>query len=176
MLQADAWLDEKPYKEIYDGQLHLKVSPKFMHGLVEFEVGTLLREWSRDRGYIVMELRVYLDAKTSLVPDVSFISDERMATLSEAEQEEPPFAPELVVEVRSPKDRDRNIRRETELYLQHGALVVLNVDPQKRTVDVATANGETTLEPGDVFEHASFPGLRVPVSAIFAQLDRRRNR
>lgn len=176
MLQADAWLDEKPYKEIYDGRLHLKASPQHMHGIVQMEVGTLLHAWSRNRGDIVMEWRVFLDENTTLVPDVSFISDELAVTLSEAELEQPPFAPELIVEIRSPDDRNRNIRRKTELYLRHGAVVVLNVDPQKRIVEVATAEGEQTLQAGDIFEHAAFPGLAVPVSAIFAPLDRRRGR
>ena len=172
MLQTDAWLDEKPYKEIYDGRLHVKVSPQRMHALVQGAVTALLLDWGRDRGDAGPEWRVYLDEVTTLVPDVSFISDRRLASLSKSEREKPPFAPELVVEVRSPEDRDRNIRRKTALYLRHGALAVLNVDPQKRTVDVATANDETTLKPGDVFTDPSFPGLALPVNAIFAPLDR----
>lgn len=176
MLQTDAWLDEKPYKEIYDGRLHLKVSPQHIHGIVQIVVGSLLLEWARERGDVVCEWRVFLDEKTSLVPDLSFISDELAATLSETELERPPLSPELIIEIRSPDDRNRNIRRKTQLYLQHGAVVVLNIDPQKRAVAVTTAEREQTLHAGDTFEHPAFPGLAVPVSSIFAPLDRRRAR
>jgi Uma2 family endonuclease len=51
-------------------------------------------------------LRVYLDEETSLVPDVSWISDVRLKKLSPEERERPPFAPELrVADVFAPLDR-----------------------------------------------------------------------
>jgi Uma2 family endonuclease len=174
MLQNDAWLDEKPYKEVYDGQVHPKVSPQRKHSLVQGAIVALILDWGRERGDTGTEWRVYLDENTSLVPDVSFISDERLAGLSEAQLEKPPFAPELTVEIRSPENREREIRRKTELYLQHGALVVLDVDPMTRLVCATTRDGETILKAGDAFTHLAFPDLSLPVDAIFAPLDRRR--
>lgn len=175
MLQrTDAWLDEKPYKEIYDGRIHPKVSPQLRHMVVQGAVISLLLEWARDRGVSGPEWRVYLDENTSLVPDVSFMSDERLGRLSEEQREKPPLAPELVVEIRSPDNRERSIRRKTVLYLEHGAIVVLNIDPATRFVRVATKSGESTLQPGDAFTHPAFPGLMLRVNAIFAPLDRRR--
>ena len=175
MLQrAAAWLDERPYKEIYDGRIHPKVSPRLNHALVQAAVVSLLFEWGRERGASGSELRVYLDEHTSLVPDVSFISDERLERLSEAQRQKPPFAPELVVEIRSPKNRESSIHRKTALYLEHGAIAVLDVDPTQRLVRVTTRDGESTLKPGDTFMHPTFPELALPVNAIFAPLDRHR--
>ena len=175
MLQyADAWLDEKPYKEVYDGRIHPKVNPQRKHALVQGVITALLLEWGRDRGDSGPEWRVYLDENTSLVPDVSFISDGRLAALSEAQREKPPFAPELVVEIRSPENRERAIARKTALYLQHGAVAVLDVDPARRLVRVTTLDGESTLQPGDAFAQPAFQGLAFPVDAIFAPLTRRR--
>jgi Uma2 family endonuclease len=175
MLQdAAAWLDERPYKEIYDGRIHPKVSPKRDHSLVQVAIGSMLLAWGCDRGDSGSEWRVYLDDHTSLVPDVSFISDERLEKLSEAELQKPPFAPELVVEIWSPDNRESLIRRKTTLYLEHGAIAVLDVDPSGRTVRVSTRDGETMLKTGDTFGHAAFPGLALSVDAIFAPLDRRR--
>ena len=175
MLQhAAAWLDEKPYKEVYGGRIHPKVSPHRKHMLVQGAVIELLLDWGRDRGDSGPEWRVYLDENTSLVPDVSFMSDERLGQLSEAQREKPPFAPELVVEIRSPQNRERSIRRKTALYLQHGAIAVLDVDPTRRSVRVSTRDGESTLRSGDAFTHPTFPGLALAIDAMFAPLDRRR--
>jgi hypothetical protein len=38
VLSIDAWLDEKPYKELYDGAVHEKVSPQFNHGFKDLRI------------------------------------------------------------------------------------------------------------------------------------------
>ena len=111
MLSIDAWLDEKPYREVYDGVIHEKVSPQNAHGKVALRVGRLLEDWAGRRGDVSVELRVYLAPGTTLVPDVAFISGARLAPLSNEKREKPPFAPDIVAEIRSPDDREANVRR-----------------------------------------------------------------
>ena len=170
MLSIDAWLDEKPYKELYDGVVRAKVSPQSDHAKVALGCGILFSRWAGARGDVGVEWRVYLVEGTTLVPDVAFFSRERLALLSSTESQKPPFAPDIVIEVRSPDDRDENIRRKTELYLTHGATIVLNVDPAARTVLAIDARSETTLREGDVVQHPAFPDLHIAVSEIFAPL------
>lgn len=172
MLSIDAWLDEKPYKEIYDGVVHEKVSPQRTHAILSGEIYRLLRERTRGLGDVGVEWRVYLTEGTTLVPDVAFVSRERLAALSPQAREKPPFSPDIVVEVRSPEDREANIRRKTDLYLEHGAGIVLNVYPDDRTVRVNDRNGERVLQVGDAIEHPSIPGFHIPVDDIFTLLDR----
>jgi Uma2 family endonuclease len=174
MLYTDAWLDEKPYKEIYDGRAHPKAYADRTHAVAQATVIALLLGWGRDRGVSGPEWRVYLDEHTSLVPDVSFMSDARLSQLTEEQREKPPLSPELVVEIRSSENRERAILRKTALYLEHGAIAVLDVDPARRSVRVTTHDGESTLRPGDAFTHPAFPGLSLAVDAMFAPLDRRR--
>ncbi|HEY1728034.1 MAG TPA: Uma2 family endonuclease [Candidatus Baltobacteraceae bacterium] len=173
MLSIDAWLDEKPYKELFDGVVHEKVSPQRGHGEIMLNVGILLKAWGGDRGSVAMELRAYLGEGVTLVPDVAYVSGERLARLSAEEQERPPFAPDIVVEVRSPEDRELRIRRKTELYLAHGATLVLNVDPATRTIRVTDVHGEAIFRARETIEHAGFPGLQIPVDDVFASLDRK---
>jgi Uma2 family endonuclease len=170
MLSIDAWLDEKPYREVYDGTIHEKVIPQLAHGIVAAELVMQLGHWAGQRGAVAVELRVYLSPGVTLVPDVAFISDERLAALSEEEREKPPFAPDIAVEVRSPEDREANVRRKTDLYLRHGAQLVLDVDPQERTVRASSRSGERTLVVGDTIADSALPDLRIPVAAIFASL------
>lgn len=170
MLSIDAWLDEKPYKELYDGMVHEKVSPRSDHAKVALQCGILLARWAGALGDVGVEWRVYLAEGTTLVPDVAFVSHERLAPLSEHEKQKPPFAPDIVVEVRSPDDREGDIRRKTQLYLAHGALLVLNVDPSTRTILLDDARSEVVLHEGDILRHPAFPELLIAVSDIFAPL------
>ncbi len=171
MLSIDAWLDEKPYKEIYDGRIHPKVSPKFDHGLVAAQISHVLTEWAGSRGGVAVELRVYLGEGTTLVPDVSFVSRSRLSGLSPEQRQTLPFAPDITVEVRSPGDSKAKIRRKTALYLAHGAMLVLNVDPAKRTVTVSTAEDERVLHDADAVQDPRFDGLVIPVAGLFGVLD-----
>jgi Uma2 family endonuclease len=74
--------------------------------------------------------------------------------------------------VRSPDDREVAIRRKTALYLEHGATMVLDVDPATRRVRLSTHGGERTLTGNATIGDLAFPGLIVPVAELFAPLDR----
>ena len=149
MLSIDAWLDEKPYKELYDSAVHEKVSPQYDHGKVVFQIEKLLEAWSPGRGDFAAEWRIYPAEGISLVPDVAFISNSRLATLSKKERQKPPLAPDIAFEVRSPDDRETAVNRKTQLYLELGTTLVVNVDPERRVVrltdsahDVESTNRE----------------------------------
>src|SRR5580704_6827342 len=111
MLSIDSWLDEKPYREVYDDVIHEKVSPQPSHGFVASRMSRLLDDWGSRRGKTGVEIRVYLKPGTTLVPDVAFFSNARWARLSEEQRRKPPFAPDIVAEVRSPDDREARIKR-----------------------------------------------------------------
>ena len=85
--------------------------------------------------------------------------------------EEPPFAPDVAVEIRSPSDRERNIQTKVQLYLEHGATLVLDVDPFKREIIAHDASGKHTFNASMHFEHAALPGLRLDVGDLFARAD-----
>lgn len=171
MVSIDAWLDEKPYKELYDGAVHEKVSPQYDHAKVVFQIEKLLETWAPGRGNFGAEWRVYPAEGISLVPDVSFISSARFAPLSKAERQKPPLAPDLVFEVRSPDDRDRAINRKTHLYLELGTTLVVNVDPERRIARLTDRKHDVELDESQTIEHPNFEDLSIPVAALFATLD-----
>src|SRR5581483_10903756 len=75
-------LDErKPYVEVLDGRKLRPVSPHAVHGIVAIRLGHQIDVWSAGRGTAGTEVRFYFLLPTgrwsSLLPDVSFISDER---------------------------------------------------------------------------------------------------
>ncbi|MGH7715273.1 MAG: Uma2 family endonuclease [Vulcanimicrobiaceae bacterium] len=170
MLSIDAWLDEKPYKELYDAAIHEKVSPQYDHAKVVFQIEKFLETWASGRGNFGAEWRVYPAEGISLVPDVAFISGSRLAPLSKVERQRPPLAPDIVFEVRSPDDRDASIRRKTELYLELGTTLVVNVDPERRTVRLTDREHDVELDESAAIEHHAFDGLHLPVATLFATL------
>ncbi len=102
---------------------------------------------------------------TVLAPDISFISRDRVGTISDGFH---PGAPDLAVEVISPNDPRPQVARKTSLWLELGAKSVWNVHPRKRTVEVIRADGvKELLNETDELVDDTVPGFRVKVSEIF---------
>jgi len=160
----------KPYVELIDGVKVRKVSPLHRHGILQIEMGVILRTWAGRRGTVSSELRVWLvieGERTSLVPDVAFIAAERFRGLSEAERDRPRFAPDIAVEIRSPGDRKSNIARKIELYLAHGSRLVLDVDPATRTIVAHDGASVRSFGDADTFVHEAAYGLTFDVCEFF---------
>lgn len=168
---------EKPYIELIDGIEVPKVSPKTRHSLLQAQLAGILRGWAGEGGVVGTEWRVWLvptgPRRSSLVPDVAYVAKERLDPLSDQAYEMPPFAPDIVVEIRSPDDRPRNIARKVDLYLKHGAKVVLDVDPDSRVIVAHDSASTRTFRDGDVFEHPAAPGLTFDLRALFDSVKRR---
>lgn len=166
---------EPEYWEYLDGEVHPKVSPRQRHAVVQGTILALILERCKPLGQVGTEWDVWLpdhERLTKFIPDVSYFSFERLRAMSEEEREFPPCAPDVAVEVLSPGDSPAYLRRKIDLYLSHGSLIVLDVDPLERVVVVHTA-GEppTKLSGGARFEHPLVPWLAFEVSEVFSNLD-----
>jgi Uma2 family endonuclease len=100
------------------------------------------------------------------MPDAAYISKERLPTEPEREVIGPP---DLAVEVKSPRDSKRELRKKAEKYLEYGTRMVWLVFPDDELVevyvhdeDVITVSGDAILEGRDVL-----PGFQLPVRDIF---------
>src|SRR5271170_6780975 len=145
---------EKPYIEYLAGRAVPKVSPKRRHGIVQGRLWAMLSELARGRGDVATEWRCYIPAeprRTSLVPDVAFISNQRLAPLTDDEREMPPFAPDIAVEVRSEDDKRKNLDWKVAAYLRHGAVLVLDVLPLERKIFAHTHNAVHEFVESDRF-------------------------
>ena len=167
---------DPPTIEYLDGRAYPKVSPRTGHSLVQGAMLALLRASAGRRGAVGPELRCYPAAakrtQTSLVPDVAFVSRERLRALHDGEErEKPPFSPDVVVEVRSPSEDLRFLRKKIERYLATGALLVLDVDPQSRTISAHSHEGVTQFTQDMRFTHARVPWLTFDVREVFCDLD-----
>jgi Uma2 family endonuclease len=104
----------------------------------------------------------------TLVPDVAYLSYARMPKTEMEDTEIPRLAPDVVVEVRSPEDHQRDIDEKIRVYLSSGAQVVFLVDPAKRAV-VAFMPGGATIAFGDddTIRLAALPGFELPARDLF---------
>ncbi len=167
---------DPPKIEYLDGRPYPKVSPQTPHGAVQGALFAILRAAGRHRGLAGTEARFYpggaRKTDTSLIPDVSFVSRERLASLPEKTQRhKPPFSPDIAVEVRSPSDNLTFLRRKIDRYLATGCTVVLDVDPQSRTIETHSGAGIMRFRSGERFRHPAVPWLEFDIDEIFADLD-----
>ena len=86
-----------------------------------------------------------LSPKILLSPDVSFVSNERLAQIRIAPEKFLHGAPDLAVEVLSPSDTVTIIEKKLDTYFEHGTEAAWLVDPQRKAVSVHTLDGITRL-------------------------------
>jgi Uma2 family endonuclease len=107
------------------------------------------------------------------IPDVAFISWQRLPGQRIPDEPIPDLVPDLAVEVLSPSNTNREMTRKREEYFGAGARLVWLVDPIARIVEVYTAVDQVavldeacTLDGGVVL-----PGFALPLRDLFAELD-----
>lgn len=168
------FLDAKPEIEYLAGRPVPKVSPKRRHAIIQGALVSIVRNLAKGRGDVGTEWRCHPEAQqptTSLVPDVAFISRERLASLSEADREEPPFAPDIAIEVRSPSDRLSDVEWKMQAYLSHGASVALDVLPVERVIRSFTSAGVQIFREPESFVCDKLPWFTFGLVEVFADLD-----
>jgi Uma2 family endonuclease len=156
---------EKPYVELVAGHLERKVSPKRMHGRLQLHIGRWLEDWAGDRGEVATEWRFYLavgeSRPSSLVPDVAYVSYERLPrSLPKDARERPRIAPDIAVEIWSPGDRKKTWEKKIALYLEHGARVVIAMYPEKRVIEFHRADGSRAFPASGARVRGSRPRCR----------------
>lgn len=164
----------KPAIESIRGRWAQKMSPRRRHAILQGRLFRLIEDAFGERGEVGSEWRFYIlppaEKPSSLVPDVAYVSFERMPLEYGELREEPTIPPDIAVEIISPYERRKRIDEKTELYLENGTLAVMIVDPQKRFVAFRTTSGESTFYDGEIAMLSRFPEIRVDVTKLFEKL------
>jgi Uma2 family endonuclease len=165
-----------PELETLDGVSRRKVSPKRPHSRVQGTIYKMLSDVAEQFGELNIEWRCRpggVDgSETVLVPDLCFVERSRLDALAESEIDVPPIAPDLVIEIRSPKEHAQWRAEKAQKFLALGTLLVLDVDPAARTIRTVTADGVDEFRCGDTITFAGLPWLSLPVTKAFEKLDR----
>ncbi len=165
-------LSERPAVEYCDGRRYPKMSPKFNHGRLQFAFSRMLWQRGGDRGAVASEWRCNLSERDSYVPDVSYVSYDRLRPLTDEQRETPTFPPDVAVEIRSPGDDLAYLARKIAGYLAHGTTGACDVDPGERTLTAHFADGRVVaLASGDRFADDVVPWLAFDLAELFSDLD-----
>ena len=162
----------KPALEWVNNRILQKVSPTPGHARAQSRFSGALDAWATagDLGLAGTEMRFQIqppgEIRRSLVPDVAFVSYERAPDIERDLSSAPTVAPEVVVEVRSPDDRQPDIDEKVRVYLAAGTHVVFLVDPEKRKVVAVDAQGLRDLSEGTIV-HEALPGFSLDPALLF---------
>ena len=108
------------------------------------------------------------------IPDVAFVSWDRLPNRRVPSEPIPDLAPDLAVEALSAGNTPGEMARKRQEYFAAGVRLVWLVDPEARTVEVFTAPEQSTVlhEEHTLEGGAVLPGLALPLRELFAELDR----
>lgn len=165
--------DDNRY-ELIEGELIVSRAPGFTHqeilGNFYFHIKNFLNQ--NPIGRVVFTPGVIFNEYNSVIPDLVFISNERLAEV--LLNERVMGAPELIIEIVSPgkenSRRDRIVKRQT--YAKFGVREYWVVDPQSRSIEVYRLQEQSlelvaTHTDTDQLTSSVLPGFACEVSSIF---------
>ena len=159
--------------ELIRGVLCETVSAGMERGQIAMTFGAALVAYTRPRrlGRVIgSDSGILLQRSPDTVrePDIAYISAEKLP-LGARVQGYLEIIPELVVEIVSPSDTQREVNDKTLMWLAHGVSMALEVYPAERAIMVhrpgspaVTLAGDDVLDGGDVL-----PGFSLPLREIF---------
>ncbi|MBV9699361.1 MAG: Uma2 family endonuclease [Candidatus Eremiobacteraeota bacterium] len=168
--------ETKPETEWVRGRPLQKVSPQRTHSKLQVAMATKLSSWAAGRGDVGTEWRFRIappgEMRRPLVPDVAYVSNERLRPLSDEDLEVPPLAPDVPVEILSPDDRRADVDDKIDAYLRAGSALVIVVDPLRRIVELHDSSGAARLDESRAIEHPAVAGFSFAVYDLFSVLRR----
>ncbi|MBV8197505.1 MAG: Uma2 family endonuclease [Candidatus Eremiobacteraeota bacterium] len=166
----------KPETEWVRGRPLQKVSPQRTHSWLQGAITVELTRWSEGHGRVGPEWRFRIappgEMRRPLVPDVAYLSNERLRTLTDEELEVPSIAPDVAVEILSPDDRRIDVDDKIHTYLRGGSLLVIVVDPMRRVVELHDPGETMVVDETGTIAHAALPGFNYAVKNLFEVLRR----
>ncbi|MDY6938918.1 MAG: Uma2 family endonuclease [Cyanobacteriota bacterium] len=161
--------------EIVDGELFVTRAPDWKHQAVCANISTVIKLWSdeSDLGEVAIAPGIIFCESNNVIPDVVWASYDRLEQLLD-EAGHLVGAPELVVEVLSPGQKNERRDRESKLklYSVQGVLEYWIVDRFARTVAIyrrenARLELVATLYESDELTSLILPGFRCSVRQLF---------
>lgn len=159
--------------ELVGGAIRVVPSPTVSHQRVSKRLLLALAQWIENHGLgevYSAPLDVVLSEYDVGQPDLVYVSKERSGIIKEANIW---GAPDLVVEILSPGTAkwDADVKR--QLYARFGVQELWLVDPQARTIEVATPRDGVLLTsevyyPGVTVASPLLPGFTLDVERLFA--------
>ena len=161
--------------EIIDGELYMTRTPHWKHQKVILCIGKFLDIWSiqTNLGQTIINPGIVFSEDNNVIPDLIWISNQRLECCVD-ESGHFTAAPELIIEVLSPKPNDikRDKQTKLKLYSNRGVQEYWIVDWQLKQVEVYRRNqGQLTLVKtllnNDLITSKLLPNFSCEISEFF---------
>ena len=178
LMTADELADLSPDDgsfELIDGELiemspakggHLVVVSRINRRLLEFVISNdiAMNIALGEGGYFMGR-----DPDTVLQPDITIVSDEQFETIWKHKDRFVDDAPLIVIEVKSPSDREPMIARKLAKYLFAGVQEVWWVRPTERQISIHVQDRapEIISYPEKLAGRSLLPGFELPLTELF---------
>ncbi len=158
--------------EILDGELTVTPSPSRSHQEFAANLLVVLRPFAAAHGLgsvFIAPFDVILDETSVVVPDLCFVSRERLEIVTDRGVG---GAPDLIVEILSPGTVRRDRGEKAQLYARHGVRHYWLADADARVFETLELDEgryrETARLTGDArFRPTLFPGLEISLSSLW---------
>ena len=161
-----------PRYQLIQGDLYMALAPNRFHQEIsrnlQFELHSYLKRNPIGKLFKA-PFDVYLDEFNVFQPDIIIVLNERLEILTEEGAE---GAPELVVEILSPKTRRLDLVNKKQEYARAGVKELWIIDPEPRTIEIHqfTSTGIEEIRQvveDDTLSSDLLPGFNLDVAAIF---------
>src|SRR5438874_4029022 len=167
--------------ELREGKIIIMSPSDSVSGEIGMRFGSLLSAWvyNHNLGRVLDSITGFRMPNGDLLsPDVSFVSRER---LKQNPRTYLSVIPQLIVEIKSSRDRIRELEEKIALFLSQGVQVGILIDPDTHIVSVyrssgLSTNGDsgdpipqvTTLRDGDTLTIPElFPGWEIAIISLW---------
>jgi Uma2 family endonuclease len=159
--------DDGKRREIIGGELYTMPSPSPKHqkivGNFFFELTLFIRSNPIGEVYVA-PIDVIFHIDDVIIPDVVFVTNERLERISKRGIE---GAPDLVVEVISPSSIKRDLEVKRKLCQREGVAVYIAIDPDRGQVYGWDGDKSFVLGKDETLTCSVLPGFELPVDKLF---------
>jgi Uma2 family endonuclease len=153
--------------ELIGGEI-VKVPPASgVHHLIKNRINRLLILYLHNRPDLKLESLVEIGTGISslehFVPDVSVIGRDRLGGEGRIFQ----ASPDLAIEIVSPFDTAKHLKRKVDAYLQGGSKSVWVVYPDAKSVEIYSGDPMREYKADQNIEDPLLPGFSAPVASFF---------
>ena len=162
--------------EVLDGELVFLPTPNIAHQLTVGDLLCGLYDFVEEKkaGEAFLRVAVVLSDTNVVEPDITFVSDSRMDIIG---VDAILGAPDLVAEVISASDPERDLVRKRDIYARHGVSEYWVADPEARSIRVMMLEGDAyrvagEYGVGDTLVSGTLKELTLDVAEVFGGLTR----
>jgi Uma2 family endonuclease len=153
--------------ELIGGEVVRMAQPSYFHDRIKNRINRLLILYLDANPHLpfdsVVEMGTLVSDRDSFVPDVSVVRTGEQA-LSERIYR---GAPDLAIEVVSPSDTAKHLKRKVDAYLEGGSKSVWIVYPEARSVMIHSIDSVRELKATQTIADPLLPGFSSPVALFF---------